>query len=144
MRAQPAGRGSNRVHTSPLLLEERRPRRDIDERVVVDLESASQSESRVERKGADERARAEAVGGEARRRRLLGRVEAEAGVVSNPVVGRQASGEDIGVRWQRDDVVGARVGEADAAGGKSVEPWRPGGVIAGRAQGIGPERVDRN
>ena len=54
------------------------------------------------------------------------RGEAEAGVVANAVVGRQPAREDIGVRRQRDHVVGARVAEPDAAGGQAVEPGRRG------------------
>src|SRR5207247_11183801 len=84
----PAGE-RNRVDRAALLLEERRPGLRINEAVVVHVEAAIETESRIERERADEGAGAIAVRFEQRRERGDRRGKAEARVGPDVLAARR-------------------------------------------------------
>ncbi len=141
----PPGEG-RRHHLVPAPFGEhqlRRPRA-LGHAVVVDGEAAVEPELRVERKGADESCRL--IAGRAqqgRERRHLGSQD-EAAVLAHAVLERVEPGQDVGVRRQGDDVVGVRVGEVAPGRGQAVEHRRLRLDVAGEAQSVGADRVERH
>src|SRR5206468_431841 len=111
---------------------------------VVHVKAACEAEPRRERKRADERAGAIAARVQDRRERVDRRRETEAGVVADAVIDGIAPRENVRVRRQRDDVVRVRAIEADAPRGKAIDPGRLRGVVPGRADRVGAQRVDSN
>ena len=132
------------VGPAPLLLQERWPGLRIDETVLVDVEAAVEAETRIERERTDERARTIAVGLQNRGERVDGCRKAEAGVVANAVLGRVLARQNVRMRWQRGDVVGVRVLEADAGGRQAIDRRRARVAVSVRADGVGAECIDGN
>src|ERR1700752_3477449 len=95
--AQPACSCGHGLGAWPLLFEERRTRRGIDETVVVDVESPGQAKSRVERERADEGAGPESRGLQLGRECFVGPRQPEAGVIADAVVDWEPSGHDARV-----------------------------------------------
>src|SRR5688500_18364242 len=91
----PLPRERHRLFGGPLLNQKRRPRSSAGEPVLVHVEARIQPESRIEREGADEGARAVAAPAELRGERLRGTREAEPGVVAYAVDLRQLAGQDV-------------------------------------------------
>ena len=117
---------------------------EVPVELVVDVEVVAEAVARVEHVGRDEGARRVAPGLEPPgRRRDPGR-EAEARVLPDPVLVRKQSGQDVRVRRKGDHVVRVRLTEHPAFGREPVEVRRRPPRIAAEADGIGPERVDRD
>src|SRR5947208_2442857 len=100
----------NRFGSAALLLEERRSDLRVDEAVVIDIEAAAQTESRSERKCADECAGAIAVRFEHSRERLDRRRKSKAGIIPDAVIGWVFARQNVRMRGQGRDVVRVRVG----------------------------------
>ena len=140
-RVDEAARQADRLGPGALLLEEHGPRRGVDEAVVVDVEAPPEAEPRIEGERAHEGPGPVAAGLQQRGEGLGAFREAEAGVVPDPVVRREASREDVRVRGQGGHVVGVRAVETDPL---RREPVHPRGGRAGAAvgaEGVGPQRV---
>ena len=105
----PRESSSHRVGTPPFRHPKSVPFDAFPVPIVVDVEPAPEPEPHVERKGADERARAISERLEPRRQRVDVGWKPEAGILANAVPERIPAGEDVGVRRQRDDVLRVRV-----------------------------------
>ena len=139
----PRQRRGDRVGAAPL----RNAKRDgaglvLRKVIVVDVETWRQTEARIERKGADERAGAVVPRAQQRRQRRDLRRKTEAGVFAHAVAERIQAREDGGMRRQGDDGRGAGLGESDAAGRQPIDPRGRRGLVAVGAERIGAERVD--
>ena len=140
-RVDEAAREADRLDPGALLLEEHGPRRGVHEAVLVDVEALPETEPRIEGKGAHEGPGAVPVGPQQGGEGRGPFRKAEAGVVPDTVVRREASREDVRVGGQGGHVVGVRAVEADPLRREPVHPGCGRAGAAVRAEGVGPQRV---
>ncbi len=111
---------------------------------VIDVESLCDAEAAIEDEGADEGCGLIALLIEDLGQGLLFFGKAVGAVVANAVDGRVVAGHDRSVRGQRQWNRRSRPREVDPAPGKAVELRRGDLLRAVAAQGVGPQRVDRD
>ena len=70
--------------------------------------------------------------------------ELEPGVVTHAVLVRVKARKDVGVGRERDHVMGVRIREDDAACRQAIEKRRLHTRVAGEAERVGAERVNRD